>query len=226
MIEPTLTFVEVRNGKGFYANLDYRPEKLNLSGALALFTPTYEELELLKQDLIENMQFSIAEAKRKNPIGLTQDEFDTWFKKEFGIGRKRMPEEQYVVFMEIRSDMLKYKIEQVTEAPRRAIKRIVQRQQHLMKPAAKQGGVSEAEIERAKEHPIEDLITTRVFKATGKWIANCHCPLPGHEEKTPSFYIDKNNRFKCFGCQSSGDAIEFVMLRDEVKFIQAVKSLL
>lgn len=222
-----MQFLQIKKSKGIYYDPEYRPEKLNISGALALFAPSYEELELLKQDLVENMQFNIAEAKRKRPIGLTQDEFDAWFKEEFGIGRKRMSEPQFAAYMEVQGWMLKFEIEQITEAPRRAIKRIVQRQQHLMKPAAKQGGVTEADIERAKESPIEDMITTKVFKATGKWIANCHCPLPGHEgERTPSFYIDKQNRFKCFGCQKSGDAIEFVMLRDKVKFIPAVKSLL
>lgn len=228
MSEVTLTFVEVRNGKGFYANLDHRPDKLNLSGALALFAPSYEELELLKQDLIENMQWSISEIKRKNPADfLMQDEFDAWYREEFGIGRKWMPEEQFLVFMQVRKDLQKLQIEQAIAEPKRAIRRIVQRQQHLMKPAAKQGGVTEAEIEQAREYPLEDLIDKRIFKAGGKWRANCHCPLVGHEgEKTPSFYIDKNNRYKCFGCHGSGDSIDFVMQRDGVKFIQAVKSLL
>lgn len=222
-----MQFLLVTKNKGFYYDETFVPEKLNLSGALALFAPTYEELELVKQDLVENMQFAISEIKRQNPLGLTQDEFDEWYRNEFGVGRKRMTEAQYMAFIEVKGWMVKLQIEEAVELPKRAIRRIVQRQQHLMKPTAKQGGVTELEIERAKEHPIEDLITTRIFKATGKWTANCHCPLPGHEgEKTPSFYIDKNNRFKCFGCQQSGDSIEFVMLRDELKFIQAVKSLL
>ncbi|TSA09598.1 MAG: hypothetical protein D4R73_06525 [Deltaproteobacteria bacterium] len=33
------------------------------------------------------------------------------------------------------------------------------------------------------------------------------CPF--HEDKTPSFTV-KENRFKCFGCNASGDAIDFI----------------
>lgn len=223
----TLVFLPVKGNLGIYYEDDYRPERLNLSGALDLFATTFEELEQVKQDLVENMQFSIETIKKENPIGLTQDEFNAWYLEEFGVGRKRMPESQFVVFMEICGDIRKIKIEAATEHPRRAIKRIVQKQQHMLKPAGKKSGVTEAQIEQAREHELEDLITNRIFKATGKWIGNCHCPLPGHEgERTPSFYIDKNNRFKCFGCQQSGDAIQFVMLRDGVNFIQAVKSLI
>jgi hypothetical protein len=200
--------------------------KLQLSEALALFCPTYEDLEELKQALIENMTEAIQQIKRDHPTGMTQDEFDAWFRKEFGIGRKPMTQAHYDSFMEVRAEIQILMIEKVTEHPKRSIKRIVQIQKHMLSPQKKQGGVTDLEIERAREYPLEDLITTRIFKATGKWRANCHCPLAGHAgEKTPSFYIDKNNHYKCFGCQGKGDSIAFVMQRDGVNFIQAVKSL-
>lgn len=226
-VKVKLEFLPIKGNRGIYFDPDYRSEKLNLSGALALFAPTYEDLEALKNDLVENMQFSISEIKREHPAGMNQDEFDAWFREEFGIGHKRMPEATFELFMEIRLDIQKLMIERATEEPRRTLKRIVQRQQHMLTPAKKQGGVTDREIEQAREYPIEDMISTKVFKASGKWIANAHCPLTGHEgEKTPSFYIDKNNRYKCFGCHGKGDAIDFVMQRDGVNFVQAVKSLL
>lgn len=222
-----MEFLAIKKNKGIYFDPDYEPEKLNLSGALALFQPTFEDLEELKNDLVENMQWSITTIKKEHPIGLTQDEFDAWYLNEFGIGHKRMPESTYIVFMEIRADLQKMMIEAALEHPKRAIKRIIQRQQHMMNPAKLQGGVTEAQIEEAREHPLADLIDKRIFKATGKWTGNCHCPLPGHEgEKTPSFYIAKDNRYKCFGCGGAGDTIEFVMQRDGVDFIRAVKSLI
>lgn len=34
------------------------------------------------------------------------------------------------------------------------------------------------------------------------------CPLPGHDERTPSFYVQRNNRWRCFGCGRRGDIYE------------------
>jgi len=202
---------------------DFRPEsKMQLSEALAYFCPTYEDLEELKHTLIENMQYAIEQIKKDHPAGMNQDEFDAWFREEFGIGRKRLPDDQFVIFMEIRGEIQALMIEQATEYPRRVLKRIVSVQQHLLQPKKKQGGVTDAEIERAREHPLEQLMEQRVFKQGGRLVT--HCPF--HKERTPSFYIFPDNHFKCFGCQEHGDAIAFVMKRDGLKFIEAVKKLI
>jgi hypothetical protein len=206
--------------------LHTRENKLSLSEALELFCPTYEALEELKQALIENMSSTIEQIKRDHKICGTQDEFMKWFKEEFGYAHKPMEESHFIAFMEVRGDLQVIMIEQATEYPKRVMKRIIQIQQQMLNPGKKQGGVTEVEIERAREVPLEDLVGMKVFKATGKWRGNCHCPLVGHEgEKTPSFYIDKQNHYKCFGCHGHGDSIAFVMQRDNVKFIQAVKTL-
>ena len=34
------------------------------------------------------------------------------------------------------------------------------------------------------------------------------CPF--HDDKTPSFFIFDNQRFKCFGCGENGDVVDFV----------------
>jgi DNA primase len=50
------------------------------------------------------------------------------------------------------------------------------------------------------------------------------CPF--HQEKTPSFKVDPAKQyFYCFGCKASGNAIDFVMKRDRVEFIDALRSL-
>lgn len=50
------------------------------------------------------------------------------------------------------------------------------------------------------------------------------CPF--HSEKTPSFYVDDSKGlFFCFGCQTGGDAFKFVMLRENVEFLEAAKML-
>lgn len=201
-------------------------ERLNLSEALALFCPTYEELEELKQSLIENMADAISKVKQDHYICGNQDEFDAWFRKEFGMGRKPMSEPVWIEFIEVRTEIQRLMIEEVTEQPKRTLKRIIQIQQFMLHPTHKKGGVTEVEIERARDYPLEDLVNKRLFKSGGKWVFNCHCPLNGHEgEKTPSCYIDKTNHYKCFGCGGKGDSISFVMQRDGIKFIEAVKLL-
>jgi DNA primase len=50
------------------------------------------------------------------------------------------------------------------------------------------------------------------------------CPF--HQEKTPSFKVDPvKHFFYCFGCKASGNAIDFVMKRDRVEFIDALRTL-
>ena len=52
----------------------------------------------------------------------------------------------------------------------------------------------------------------------------CCCPF--HSEKTPSCTIyPENSSFYCFGCHEGGDVIRFVMLTDNVSYIEAVKIL-
>lgn len=222
-----LVYVPVTETHGLYFDDEYQSPYINLSQAIDEFAPTYEDMELLKESLVENMQHAIDTIKKKNPTALTQDEFNEWYKREFGVGVKRMTDDEYAALMRVKSDLVKLQISQVTEQPRRAVKRIVQRQQYLLKPSKPMGGVTDEQIERAREHPIEDLLGARTFKATGRWRSNTHCPMPDHAgERTPSFFIDKKNKFKCFGCQAKGDSIAFIMQRDGVDFITAVKSLI
>jgi DNA primase len=50
------------------------------------------------------------------------------------------------------------------------------------------------------------------------------CPF--HQEKTPSFSVDPQNRlFYCFGCQTGGDLFKFVMLYEKLAFPEAVEML-
>jgi DNA primase len=57
-------------------------------------------------------------------------------------------------------------------------------------------------------------------KAGREYKANC----PFHEERTPSFYVVPDKGFyKCFGCGKSGDVFSFVMERQGMDFIEAVK---
>ncbi len=50
------------------------------------------------------------------------------------------------------------------------------------------------------------------------------CPF--HSESSPSFFINEQlQRYKCFGCQASGDVIEFLQNYEGMSFLEALKHL-
>lgn len=57
--------------------------------------------------------------------------------------------------------------------------------------------------------------------------SNYQCCCPFHNERTPSFYVNKSrNTWHCFGaCNEGGDAIKFVMKYTNATFPEAVKEL-
>jgi excinuclease UvrABC ATPase subunit len=89
---------------------------------------------------------------------------------------------------------------------------------HLRTPGRKNGKgriITDDMIERAREYPFDQLV-----EVTRNKMAVC----PFHGDKDPSFSI-KNNYGWCFGCQWHGNAIDFVMERDGLKFADAVRRL-
>lgn len=119
----------------------------------------------------------------------------------------------------VRKEVYTYQIQRVVEPRNRVIKRIAA----LLTPrTVGSTRITDDDIARAREFPIEELYDGRLFKSGGK--SKCGlCPF--HVEKTPSFHIYKDNRYKCFGCQEYGDVIQFYMKQNNVKFIDAVKAL-
>ena len=84
-----------------------------------------------------------------------------------------------------------------------------------------EGEITEDEIQKAKEVPIEELYEGRL-RGSSRLAGVC----PFHEERTPSFTIFTNdNSFYCFGCHSHGDSITFFMKLNKINFADAVKQL-
>lgn len=68
---------------------------------------------------------------------------------------------------------------------------------------------------------IEDVVSkfVKLKKESGGYIGLC----PFHNEKTPSFHVkSKDNFFKCFGCGKSGNAIDFICLKENLSFVDSV----
>ncbi len=67
---------------------------------------------------------------------------------------------------------------------------------------------------------IGDVVPLK--KTGGTWKGLC----PFHQEKTPSFNVNKDKGFfKCFGCGAGGDAVKFVELHQKLSFPEAVRYL-
>ena len=67
---------------------------------------------------------------------------------------------------------------------------------------------------------INDVVPLK--KTGGTWKGLC----PFHQEKTPSFNVNKDKGFfKCFGCGAGGDVMKFVELQQKLSFPEAVRYL-
>src|SRR6185436_9509704 len=68
---------------------------------------------------------------------------------------------------------------------------------------------------------ISDVVPS--LKKTGAtWKGLC----PFHQEKTPSFNVNRDKGFfKCFGCGTGGDVVKFVEMHEKLTFPEAVRSL-
>jgi DNA primase len=67
---------------------------------------------------------------------------------------------------------------------------------------------------------IGEIVPLRKTGATWKGL----CPF--HQEKTPSFNVNRDKGFfKCFGCGTGGDVVKFIELTQKMSFPEAIRSL-
>lgn len=70
---------------------------------------------------------------------------------------------------------------------------------------------------------VELISQTVTLKRSGRGFTGL-CPF--HQEKTPSFSVNPTRQFfYCFGCKAGGNAIDFVMKRDRIEFVEAMHQL-
>jgi DNA primase len=85
--------------------------------------------------------------------------------------------------------------------------------------------IADDDIERLRSTvSIVDVIQqfVQLRKVGRNWVGLC----PFHAEKTPSFNVrEETGRYKCFGCDKSGDVFTFVQEHEHVDFVGAVEYL-
>lgn len=78
----------------------------------------------------------------------------------------------------------------------------------------------------AKSIDLQKLIESDLGEPQGGTARDPKWCCPFHEENTPSFHIQPDGKhFKCFGCDASGDAIDYVAKRDGIEPIEAARRL-
>ncbi|HEY5860622.1 MAG TPA: DNA primase [Actinomycetota bacterium] len=85
--------------------------------------------------------------------------------------------------------------------------------------------IADDDIERIRSTvSIVDVIGQHVqLKRTGRnWVGLC----PFHAERTPSFNVrEETGRYRCFGCDKSGDVFTFVQEIEHTDFVGAIEQL-
>ena len=81
--------------------------------------------------------------------------------------------------------------------------------------------ISEATINKVRNICIENVLKPYVsLKRKGSSLVGL-CPF--HSEKTPSFTVSpQKGLYHCFGCNRGGDAISFIMEKENLSFMDAV----
>jgi DNA primase len=88
------------------------------------------------------------------------------------------------------------------------------------------GRIKEEDVTYIRERsPTDEVVADYVqLKSAGGGQKKGLCPF--HDEKSPSFHVTPSKGFfHCFGCQTSGDVISFVMKMDHLSFTETIERL-
>jgi len=86
--------------------------------------------------------------------------------------------------------------------------------------------IKDEDVQHIRDHaPIDDVVGEYVqLKSAGGGQKKGLCPF--HDEKSPSFHVTPSKGyFHCFGCQTGGDVIAFLMKIDHLTFTETIERL-
>jgi CHC2 zinc finger len=79
---------------------------------------------------------------------------------------------------------------------------------------------------RVRVEEVVERFTAETLRPVGDELL-CRCPLPFHDDGSPSFYVHPEKQvFHCFGCGSGGDVFTLVMLLLELDGFAAAADVL
>lgn len=150
---------------------------------------------------------------------------DPAFKRSHLEERKREIEAELVEFYqfydaEVKADnpplvrMMAFRLRKIEDLEKE-LGRISWSLQALDGKTRKGNGITDEMIQQAREYPFEKLIEI----GRGGMV---RCPF--HQDKSPSMYIRRGFAY-CFGCGRSWNPIDWVMEKEGVDFIEAVRRL-
>jgi len=169
--------------------MEYTPPRITTRQALEWFDT--DELRQLKTDITDNFVERLQAIPKPKT---TKDETLKW----------------------VRQSVYEIELEEVMGHFSR-VGKTIERKLHSIDFPDVPGTITQDQIDRAREYPIEDLVETPVRRG----MALC----PFHPDNNPSMSVQKYNRYKCFSCDAKGDAIDFYMKTREVDFLTAVARL-
>ena len=88
------------------------------------------------------------------------------------------------------------------------------------------GRIKDEDVQHIRDHaPIDEVVGEYVqLKSAGGGQKKGLCPF--HDEKSPSFHVTPSKGyFHCFGCQTGGDVIAFLMKIDHLTFTETIERL-
>ncbi len=88
------------------------------------------------------------------------------------------------------------------------------------------GRIKDEDVQYIRDHaPIDEVVGEYVqLKSAGGGQKKGLCPF--HDEKSPSFHVTPSKGyFHCFGCQTGGDVIAFLMKIDHLTFTETIERL-
>ena len=90
-------------------------------------------------------------------------------------------------------------------------------------PVLTGNGVDESRVAQAKQVPITNFYTGKLRKFGNKAVGQC----PFHNERTASFTIyTQQNTWWCYGCNTGGSVVDYLMKQNGADFLTTVKTLL
>jgi hypothetical protein len=171
----------------------YEPPRIQPNQALAWLDT--DELYALKEAVTDNFVAALKTVQR--PV-ITKDENLMW----------------------VRRSLYEYEVNQIMEHYKPIGRRIKARLSFIEWPEEERGGVSDLQIENAREYPIAELYAEIFNYPIKAGMTKCGF----HPDKTASMSLRKHNRYHCFGCDAKGDAIELYMKGHGVDFVTAVNA--